>query len=171
MKYRDSVLKTTHTTHQRKKVWPRRCHMPQRIQQEWDDCTPVWHQPTPPPLFFLLRCPFNTSTQNSFLHLLPVLHCPTPQAHGKKNTTLFHQMPDSYQFWHAHEKTWKKFWGKHLYADIYIHFYKAVKRVMKSKNSDWIVGRRFFSWHLAHSTSHHLLIRSEWYSAHHVDHH
>lgn len=125
------MLNDRHTSHQRKKSWPHRNHRPQRIQQT------ALHTHLTSVLFifsFLFRgALFHTSTQNSLLRLLPALHCPTPRAwltaHGKKNTTLYNWMPDSYKSWHAHKKAGKcpscavlarchlqLWWATYLYA-------------------------------------------------------
>lgn len=57
------MLNDRRTSHQRKKSWPHRSHRPQRIQQKWVDCTPIWHQSLHPPsllsFFFFLRCTFS----------------------------------------------------------------------------------------------------------------
>lgn len=111
LKVTDLMSNDRRTGHQREKSWPHRHHMLQRIQQKRDDRTHVWHQSPPPLLSFFEVNFFHTSTQNGLLRLLPALHCPAPRAwlraHGKKNTTLFHQMPDSYKSWHAHKKAGK----------------------------------------------------------------
>lgn len=48
-----------HTSHQRKKSWPRRHHRPQRIQQKWVGCTPIWHQSSFLYILFFLWCTFS----------------------------------------------------------------------------------------------------------------
>lgn len=112
----DLIFNDRHTGHQRRKSWLRRQHRPQRICRL---------QIISPFFFYFI---FYNNTQNSLLHLQPVLHCPTPRAwltaHGKKNTTLYCRMPDSYKSWHAHREGGKfPLWA--IFALCYLQLWWA----------------------------------------------